>query len=68
MDQIQLKIETGLTAMKAMDPKTCDRCGGPMRLVGTEPHPVYAETDLFTYACTECDGIQVVSVPIKPAA
>jgi hypothetical protein len=54
--------------MQPSDPKNCDRCGGPMRLVGTEPHPVYAQTDLFTFACTECDGMQVTSVPLQSPA
>ncbi|HEX5506996.1 MAG TPA: hypothetical protein VFX37_00670 [Pseudolabrys sp.] len=36
-----------------------------MRLVGTEPHPIYAETDLFTYTCVGCEAIEVVAIPIQ---
>jgi len=33
----------------------CQRCGGLMRLIGSEPHPVEAKTDLLTYCCTACE-------------
>jgi hypothetical protein len=46
----------------------CGHCGGLMRLVGTEPHPVHDGTDLFTYACTACDALQVITVPLPPTA
>ena len=36
-------------------PHLCQRCGGPTHLIGSEPHPVEAETDLLTYYCTACD-------------
>jgi len=63
------KTKTEDVAMEALAPRSCDQCGGPMRLVGTEPHPVYAQTDLFTYACVACDAVQVTSVPLeRPAA
>jgi hypothetical protein len=39
-----------------------------MRLVGTEPHPIYPDTDLFTYTCVVCDAIEVVSVPLQTPA
>ena len=39
-----------------------------MRLVGAEPHPVHDGTDLFTYACTVCDALQVITVPPPPLA
>jgi hypothetical protein len=35
-----------------------------MRLIGSEPHPTEAKTDLLTYSCTACGEFQVVSVPI----
>jgi len=44
----------------------CRRCGGLMRLIGSEPHPVQAETDLLTYSCTECGELQ--TVPLDPVA
>ncbi|HEY8441119.1 MAG TPA: hypothetical protein VIK79_06685 [Xanthobacteraceae bacterium] len=37
-----------------------------MRLVGSEPHPVEAKTDLLTYACTACEEFFVL--PIHPAS
>jgi len=33
----------------------CEFCGGAMRLIGSEPHPIDAKTDLLTYCCTACD-------------
>jgi hypothetical protein len=33
-----------------------------MRLVGSEPHPVEAKTDLLTYACTACDEFFVLPI------
>ena len=38
------------------------RCASLMRLVGSEPHPVEAKTDLLTYACTACDEFFVLPV------
>ena len=38
-----------------------------MRLVGSEPHPVEAKTDLLTYTCTACDEFFVLPVD-APAA
>jgi len=43
----------------------CDTCGKLTRLVGTEPHPVHPNTDLYTFSCTWCDAVQVVAVPFK---
>lgn len=45
-------------------PTLCSRCGGAMRLVGSEPHPVAPATDLLTYTCTVCDALDVVPVPL----
>jgi hypothetical protein len=36
-----------------------------MRLYGIEPHPTIDWTDLLTYVCSHCDGVQT---EIKPAA
>jgi hypothetical protein len=30
-----------------------------MRLIGSEPHPIEAETDLLTFSCTACGKFQV---------
>jgi hypothetical protein len=38
-----------------------------MRLVGSEPHPVEAKTDLLTYACTACDEFFVLPVDAPSA-
>jgi len=38
-----------------------------MRLVGSEPHPVEAKTDLLTYSCTACEDLFVLPVPIPEA-
>lgn len=40
----------------------CYRCGGPMRFVSSEPHPVEAGVDLHTYGCGRCDFVQVLTV------
>lgn len=45
----------------------CQRCGGLMRLVGSEPHPVEAKTDLLTYSCTACEELFVLPVAIPEA-
>jgi hypothetical protein len=55
-----------LDEMESVAPLLCQDCGGPMRLIGSEPHPVEAETDLRTYCCTACDEFFVQS--IKPPA
>jgi hypothetical protein len=60
MQQIELKETKGLAA------HLCAFCGGPMRLIGSEPHPVEAKTDLLTYCCTACDEFLVL--PIKSEA
>lgn len=38
-----------------------------MRLVGSEPHPVEAKTDLLTYSCTACEELFVLPVAIPEA-
>jgi len=52
---------------KSLAPLLCQRCGGVMRLVGSEPHPVEARTDLLTYSCTACEELFVLPVPIPEA-
>ena len=37
-----------------------------LRLVGSEPHPVQANTDLLTFSCTNCESLQVVVMPVPP--
>jgi hypothetical protein len=45
-------------------PLLCQRCGGLMRLIGSEPHPIEAKADLLTYSCTACEDFLVLSVSI----
>jgi hypothetical protein len=42
----------------------CEKCGGLMRLVGSEPHPVETKVDLLTFNCTSCDAFQVSRIDI----
>jgi hypothetical protein len=56
MKQIELKNVTGLA------PHLCQHCDGLMRLIGSEPHPVEAGTDLLTFCCTSCDEFLVLPI------
>jgi hypothetical protein len=40
----------------------CEECGGLMRIIGIEPHPTRAYTDLRTFECTDCEALQTVAV------
>ena len=60
MKQIELKEVTEFA------PHLCQLCGGVMRLIGTEAHPIEAKTDLLTYCCTACDEFLVL--PVESAA
>jgi hypothetical protein len=42
----------------------CTKCAGRTRLVGIEPHPTKAHTDLRTYECRACDAMQAQVVPL----
>jgi hypothetical protein len=42
----------------------CTKCAGPTRLVGIEPHPTKAHTDLRTYECMACDAVQASVVAL----
>ena len=42
----------------------CTECGRLTRLVGIEPHPTTPHTDLRTYECLACDGLQTQVVPL----
>lgn len=42
----------------------CDECDGLCRLVGIEPHPTRAHTDLRTYECLACEAMQTVAVSL----
>jgi hypothetical protein len=56
-----------LKEVQNLAPVLCGRCGNLMRLVGSEPHPVEANSDLLTYACTACDEFFVLPIA-APAA
>ena len=47
---------------KTLAPLLCQRCGGLMRLVGSEPHPVRDNVDLLTYVCMGCDEFTVLPI------
>jgi hypothetical protein len=61
MKQIEIREK------KFLAPLLCQRCSALMRLVGSEPHPVEAKTDLLTYSCTACEELFVLPVPIPEA-
>jgi len=42
----------------------CTKCDGRTRLIGIEPHPTKAHTDLRTYECMACDAVQARVVPL----
>jgi len=42
----------------------CTKCGGITRLVGIEPHPTKAHTDLRTYECMACDALKAHVIPL----
>jgi len=48
--------------MTELAPHLCQRCGGLMRLIGSEPHPVEVDTDLLTFCCTACDEFLVLPI------
>jgi len=57
-------VETKETISLA--PVPCSHCGGIMRLVGSEPHPSEAETDLLTFSCTACGKLHVTPLAMPP--
>jgi len=42
----------------------CASCNGPTRLIGIEPHPTRARTDLQTFQCLVCDGVQTTVISL----
>jgi len=57
-----------ITAERRSCPKCLD-CGATMRLFGIESHPTIDGTDLLTYVCSHCDGVQteiVAPAKLKP--
>ena len=41
----------------------CRDCGATMRLFGIETHPTIDRSDLLTYVCSHCDGLQTEVEP-----
>jgi len=55
MKQIELNKQIDLNEVTASAPcLLCQHCGGATLLIGTESHPVEANTDLLTYGCAAC--------------
>ena len=46
----------------------CSQCRGPTRLTGIEPHPTQPHTDLRTFQCLVCNGVQAAVVPVDGKA
>jgi hypothetical protein len=42
----------------------CTKCAGRTRLIGIEPHPTRAHTDLRTFECMACDAVRAIVVPL----
>ena len=42
---------------------SCEKCGGTTRLVGIEPHPRLAGTDVWTFECTSCGDSAIAARP-----
>ena len=52
----------GSEDIQSLAPVLCRRCGGLMRLIDSEPHPVETKTDLLTYSCTGCEDFLVLPI------
>jgi hypothetical protein len=46
---------------------SCERCGAATRLVGIEPHPRLAETDVWTFECANCGHSEIAARPLGTA-
>jgi uncharacterized Zn finger protein len=44
----------------------CHRCGTASRLYGIEAHAVVDWTELRTYVCSQCGGVQTAIVLLRP--
>jgi hypothetical protein len=51
------------TKVKTRSNVRCHACDVTMRLFGIEAHPNFDRTDLRTYVCPNCDGVQTETVP-----
>lgn len=57
------KTQTDFVDLTAL--ARCGKCGGLMRLIGSEPHPTKDDTDLITYSCVRCEAFEVVPAPVQ---
>jgi hypothetical protein len=57
-------LQINLAQRSAEVGPACAACGGLTRLVGIEPHPTKAHTDLRTFECTVCDALRAHVVPL----
>jgi len=57
-------LEIDLTSPSLEPGSACAKCKGPTRLIGIEPHPTRAHTDLRTFRCLVCDHMQAAVVPL----
>ncbi len=46
---------------------SCEKCGSATRLVGIEPHPRLADTDLWTFECASCGNSETAAHPLGTA-
>jgi len=46
---------------------SCAKCGVATRLVGIEPHPRLAETDVWTFECANCGHTEIAARPLGTA-
>ena len=42
----------------------CTKCAGRTRLIGIEPHPTKAHTDLRTFECMACESLKAHVIPL----
>jgi hypothetical protein len=62
MTMINIDLTTSSTTELTAGP-FCQTCGGRTRLAGLESHPRLPRTDIRTYECIACQGVQVVVTP-----
>ena len=43
---------------------SCAKCGSATRLVGIEPHPRLADTDVWTFECARCGHVEIAAHPL----
>jgi hypothetical protein len=46
---------------------SCAKCRAATRLVGIEPHPRLADTDIWTFECAQCGHTEIAARPLGTA-